>query len=57
LDHCFKFKGVAFDPYDQNRNYVIIPIDFGLEPILLPEGRLAQPSRPRSQATIDKRRL
>jgi hypothetical protein len=33
LDTCFNLKGAAFDPYDQNRNYVIIPIDFGMEPL------------------------
>lgn len=33
LDNCFKIKGAAFDPCDQNRNYVIIPIDFGMQPL------------------------
>jgi hypothetical protein len=33
LDSCFRIKGAAFDPCDQNRNYVIIPIDFGMEPL------------------------
>lgn len=33
LDRCFQIKGAEFDQYDQNRNYVIIPIDFGMEPL------------------------
>jgi hypothetical protein len=31
LDNCFSMKGASFNPNDQNRHYVIIPIDFGME--------------------------
>jgi hypothetical protein len=33
LDNCFSMKGASFNPNDQNRHYVIIPIDFGMEPL------------------------
>ena len=33
LDNCFGMKGASFNPNDQNRHCVIIPIDFGMEPL------------------------